>query len=97
MDNVIVWLIIAAFYAPLHFLLPVLLLFISGRESEAARRRLIRGALIDSALSMAVAFATAIALTTRGRMSLAMLVLLLSLGYPFIRIWRHRREIQGTA
>ncbi|MDJ0741019.1 MAG: hypothetical protein QNJ91_14990, partial [Gammaproteobacteria bacterium] len=43
MDDVIVWLIIAAFYAPLHFLLPALLLFVTGRESEATRRRIERG------------------------------------------------------
>ncbi len=97
MDDVIVWLIIAAFYAPLHFLLPVLLLFVTGHESEATRRRLIRGALLDAALSMAVAFALAITLATHGRLSLAMLILLLSMTYPLLRIWRHRRAIRGTA
>lgn len=93
MDDVIVWLIIVGFYAPLHFLMPVLVLFITGQESEKTRRRLIRNSLIDSSLSMVVAFAVVITLAYRGEMSVAMLVLLLSMGFPFLRIWRHRREI----
>lgn len=93
MDDLVVWIIIAAFYAPLHYLLPVLVLFITGRESEQTRRRLIRGAVIDSTLSMLLAFGVVIALVQQGWMSLAMLILLLSMGLPFVRIWRHRREI----
>lgn len=95
MDDVIVWIIIAAFYAPLHYLLPVLILFITGREPEAVRRQLIRGALFDATLSMLVAFTVVIALVRDGWMSVAMSVLLLSMAYPFLRIWRHRREIEG--
>lgn len=95
MDDIIVWIIIAAFYAPLHFLLPVLVLFITGSESEPVRRRLIRGALIDSAISMAVAFLVVIVLVQQGWMTAAMLILLLSMSAPFLRIWRHRREISG--
>lgn len=93
MDEFIVWIIIAGFYAPLHFLLPVLVLFVTGSESEQVRRRLIRGALVDSAISMALAFALVIVLVRHGWMSVAMLTLLLSMGAPFVRIWRHRREI----
>lgn len=95
MDDVIVWIIIAAFYAPLHFLLPVLVLFITGSESEPVRRRLIRGALVDSAISMALAFLVVILLVQQGWMTAAMLILLLSMSVPFVRIWRHRREIAG--
>jgi hypothetical protein len=93
MDDVIVWIIIAAFYAPLHYLLPVLVLFITGREPEAIRTRLIRRALIDCTLSMLIAFAIVIALVRHGWISTAMLILLASMGFPFLRIWRHRREI----
>jgi hypothetical protein len=96
MDDIVVWIIIAAFYAPLHYLLPVLILFITGREPEQARRGMIRRALIDSTLSMAVAFAVVIVLVQQGWISLAMLILLLSMGIPFIRIWRHRREMLAT-
>ena len=57
---------------------------------------MIRQALIDSTWSMLAAFAIVISLVSQGRLSLAMLVLLLSIGAPFIRIWRHRREITNT-
>ncbi len=93
MDDVVVWIIIAGFYAPLHFLVPLLVLFITGTEEEATRGRLMRAAARDSALSMLAAFAVVILLANIGRISLAMLVLLLSMLYPFIGIWRHRREI----
>jgi spore maturation protein SpmB len=92
MDNLVTWLIIIAFYAPLHYLLPVLVLFIIGAESEELRKRLIRHALIDSTLSMAGAFGIAIHLAEQEKMSAAMLILLISMAYPFIGIWRHRRE-----
>ena len=97
MDNRVVWLIIIAFYAPLHYLLPVLILFITGTESETVRKSLIRRALIDSTLSMIVAFVIVIYLVEQGMMSLAMLILLLSMAYPFVGIWRHRREITGDS
>ena len=93
MNDIIVWIIIAAFYAPLHFLSPALFLFITGKEDEATRKRLIKRALIDSALSMAVAFAVVIALARRNLIFVAMVVLLLSMAFPFVRIWLHRREI----
>ena len=93
MDKLTVWLIIIAFYAPLHYLLPVLVLFITGRESDETRARLIKRALIDATLSMIAAFVVVIYLVEQGSMSVAMAILLLSMGYPFIGIWRHRREI----
>jgi hypothetical protein len=95
MDDVIVWIIIIAFYAPLHYLLPVLILFITGNEPEEQRRTLIRGALIDSTLSMIVAFVIIIALVSSGWISVAMLMMLVSMFYPFLRIFRHRKEISG--
>lgn len=93
MNDVIIWIIVAAFYAPLHFLSPALFLFITGNEDEATRKRLIKRALVDSALSMAVAFAVVITLAKQDRIFVAMVVLLLSMAFPFVRIWRHRREI----
>lgn len=95
MDNMVVWIIIIAFYAPLHFLLPVLMLFITGNESEPVRRLLIRRALIDSALSLMGAFVIAILLVNMEQMLVAMLILLVSILVPFIRIFMHRREFQG--
>ena len=93
MDDAIVWIIIIAFYAPLHYLLPVLILFITGNEPEDQRKRLIKGALFDSTLSMVLAFGIVIALVNTGWISIGMLVLLISMFYPFLRIFRHRKEI----
>jgi len=93
MDDIIVWIIIIGFYAPLHYLLPVMVLFITGGEPEDVRKQLIRRALIDSTLSMVLAFAVVILMVNLGQMSLAMLILLVSMLYPFVRIWLHRREI----
>ena len=96
MDDVVVWIIIAGFYAPLHYLLPVLVLFITGTESDEVRRQLIRRALIDSSVSMVTAFAIVIYLVQRGWVSGAMLVLLLTMLYPFVGIWRRRKAIIGA-
>ena len=96
MDDVIVWIIIGAFYAPLHYLIPVLVLFITGSETEQVRRRLMRRALVDSSVSMLIAFALVIWLAGQQRMSAAMAVLFVSMLYPFVRIWLHRREISAT-
>lgn len=97
MNDFVVWIIIAAFYAPLHFLAPALFLFITGTEDEATRKRLIKHAVLDSALSMALAFGVVIVLVQMDLVFVAMLILLLSMAAPFVRIWRHRREIAGRA
>ena len=94
MDDTIIWIIIISFYAPLHFMLPVLFLFIVGDEAEAVRKQLIRRALIDAALSMVVAFALAILLVNNSQIGLAMVVLILFMLAPFIRILRNRRLIK---
>ena len=94
MDDTIIWIIIISFYAPLHFMLPVLFLFIVGDETEAVRKQLIRRALIDAALSMVVAFALAILLVNNSQIGLAMVVLILFMLAPFIRILRNRRLIK---
>ena len=94
MDDPIIWIIIAAFYAPLHFMLPVLFLFIVGDETETVRKQLIRRALMDAALSMIVAFALAVVLVSNSQIGLAMVVLILFMLAPFIRILRCRRLIK---
>ena len=93
MDQTLLWLIIIAFYAPLHYVLPVLILFITGNENEALRKTLIRRALLDSTVSMVLAFGFAIILVQQDLIIWGMLVLLLSMPLPFLRILGHRREI----
>jgi len=95
MNDLTVWIIVIAFYAPLHYGLPVLFLFITGEEPETVRKRLIRSAVIDATISLVAAFTVAILLVQLGWIGLAMLVLFVSMLSPFVRILRHRKEISG--
>ena len=90
MDTTIVWLIIALFYAPLHYLLPLLVVVMTGREEGEARKRRLVTTAIDCSLSMVIAFAVVIWLAA-DRLQLAMVVLLLSMATPYLRIWLHHR------
>ncbi len=94
MNDTVIWIIIIAFYAPLHFMLPLLFLFLVGDETEAERKQLIRRALFDAGLSMVVAFAVAIFLVNNEQIGLAMVVLILFMLIPFIRILWRRRPIK---
>lgn len=97
MDDWIVWLIILGFYAPLHYLMPALVLFITGSETEYTRRGLIRRALIDSTVSMTAAFVAVLLMVQANLLFQAMVVLLLSMLYPFVGIWRRRAALSGDA
>ena len=97
MEDPIIWIIIIAFYAPLHFMLPVLFLFIVGDETETLRKQMIRNAVIDAAISMVVAFALAILLVNYAQIALAMVVLILFMLAPFIRIIKNRRSMQSSS
>ena len=97
MEDPIIWIIIIAFYAPLHFMLPVLFLFIVGDETETVRKEMIRRAVIDAAISMVVAFALAILLVNYEQIALAMVVLILFMVTPFIRIIKNRRAMHRSS
>lgn len=92
MDATIVWLIVALFYAPLHFLLPILVVVMTGREEGEARKRRLVATAIDCTLSMVIAFAVVIWLAAE-RLQVAMFVLLLSMALPYLRIWLHHRAV----
>ncbi len=90
MNDPIVWIIIAAFYAPLHYLLPILTVAISAPD-DPSRKTGIKSALIDATLSMLIAFALVIWLA-RDHMSAAMAILFLSMLVPFGHaLWLRRR------
>lgn len=90
MDATVVWLIVALFYAPLHYLLPVLVVLMTGSEEGEARRRRLIATAIDCTASMLLAFAVVIWLAG-DRLQVAMFVLLLSMAAPYLRIWLHHR------
>ena len=93
MHDPVVWLIIAAFYAPLHFLLPVLFIVITADSRH--RQLLLRHAIIDSALSMLAVFVLAIWLIPEYLMS-AMLVMAIGMATPFIRIMLQRFQHESN-
>jgi hypothetical protein len=90
MDATVVWLIIALFYAPLHYLLPMLVVVMTGSEEGEARRRRLIATAIDCTASMVIAFVVVIWLAAE-RLQVAMFVLLLSMATPYLRIWLHHR------
>jgi len=90
MDATVVWLIIALFYAPLHYLLPTLVVAMTGAEEGEARKRRLIATAIDCTLSMVIAFVVVIWLAA-DRLQVAMFVLLLSMAAPYVRIWLHHR------
>lgn len=84
MDDYIVWIIIAGFFAPLHFLGPIGVVVFTIHD-PLLRRRLRRYVVIESAVSMTIAFALAIWLSTE-QMTLAMLVLFVAILSPYLML-----------
>jgi hypothetical protein len=95
METLIVWLIIALFYAPLHYLLPLLVVFFRYSDVPAVRRTRLLATAIDCSLSMAIAFVLAITLVGE-EMSSAMLLLLGFMFVPYLRLlWPTRGKARA--
>lgn len=95
MDAFVTWLIIAIFYAPLHYLIPIVIVFFQNVSDPALRKRRMITTAIDCTLSMTVAFALVIWLSGN-RLQAAMLILMLSMSLPYLRIWLQRRKTIAT-
>jgi hypothetical protein len=85
MTDTIAWIIALAFYAPFHYLGPLLVTLLTGDDTDSQRKLLIINILIDCSLSMFVAFSVAFGLL-RDDLQLAMLVLLISMCIPYLHI-----------
>lgn len=83
MDQLLTWLIIAAFYAPLHFAIPMLVVFFRDADAAPHRRADLIRTAVDCALSMTLAFVLVIWLA-RDHIGLAMAVLLVSMALPYL-------------
>lgn len=90
MDTTVTWLIIALFYAPLHYLVPLLVILL--RSSGRMRRPAMIATLLDCTLSMAVSFGLVIWLVGQDRLTIAMMLLLASMALPYLRILARRVE-----
>ena len=91
MDSFITWLIIAIFYAPLHYLIPIVIVFFQNVSYTDLRKRRMITTAMDCTLSMTVAFALVIWLSGN-RLQAAMLILMISMSIPYLRIWLQRRK-----
>ncbi len=91
MDTIVTWVIIALFYAPLHYLIPIMIVFFQNVDVPDLRRQRIIATAIDCTLSMSVAFALVIWLSAN-RLQMAMFVLMVSMSLPYVRIWLQRRR-----
>lgn len=83
MDNIIVWGIIIGFYAPLHYIPPILMILLKTREET--RKFCLQRALVDCTISMLLAFGM-VYLVGLDNMLLAMAILLAALLMPYIRV-----------
>ena len=92
MEQALVWLIIAVFYAPLHFGGPVGVVILIERETRV-RRRMIRKMLLDCSLSMFIAFALAIWLAN-DKLGIAMAIVFFSMLLPYLLLYVHHRQVK---
>ena len=91
MDTAVFWIIIALFYAPLHYLIPMVIVFFQSVEDPELRKRRMIATAIDCTISMTLAFSLVIWLSA-DHLQTAMFVLMISMSLPYIRIWLHRRN-----
>ncbi len=86
--DALTWIIVAAFYAPLHYLVP--LLVTAFRSDDTERRARLRRTAIDCTLSMSIGFGLVVWLA-RDNLQLAMAILFLSMLAPYLRLLLARR------
>jgi len=91
MSDISIWIIALGFYAPIHYLGPALVVLLSGGETSARRRLLLRSVAIDCTLSMVMAFAIAILVFPRAPQAAASLFLVAAL-VPYLHVWLKRRS-----
>lgn len=93
MDNTIVWIIIIGFYAPLHFLPPLLMTLFKTGDTD--RKKALQGTAIDCGISMIVAFIL-VYLVGLDNMLLAMLILLVAMFLPYLRVIKLMLRDKGS-
>lgn len=96
MSDTIAWIIALLFYAPIHYLGPALVIFLSGSGSAPERRKLFRFILIDCTLSMLLAFPLA-AFVFGKSPQYAALILLAAMFLPYLHILALRRRSAGRS
>jgi hypothetical protein len=88
------WLLFALLYAPLHYMMPLLMAWLTGAETGSEQRDLLRAVAVDCTLSMVLGFSAALWLVGQAPQS-AMAVLLAAVLAPYTHLWLYRRR-RGT-
>ena len=83
MEDTIIWIIIIGFYAPLHYLPPLLMVLF--KTTDENRAKMLWNTVIDCTVSMALAFGLVAAIGLENIL-LAMFILLLAIFLPYIRV-----------
>ena len=83
MDDTVIWIIIIGFYAPLHYLPPLLMVLF--KTTDENRSNMLRTIAMDCTISMALAFGL-VALVGLENMLLAMSILFLAIFLPYLRV-----------
>ena len=83
MDDTIIWIIIIGFYAPLHYLPPLLMILF--KTTDENRSKMLRDTATDCTVSMVFAFGL-VALIGLENMLLAMFILLFAIFLPYVRV-----------
>lgn len=89
MSDTLVWIIALLFYAPIHYLGPVLVTLLTGSGPPAASRKLLGRILIDCTFSMLLAFFLAVIIFDKSP-QVAAVMLLVAMLVPYIHIWLSR-------
>lgn len=83
MDDTVIWIIIIGFYAPLHYLPPLLMVLF--KTTDENRSNMLGTTAMDCTISMALAFGL-VALVGLENMLLAMSILFLAIFLPYLRV-----------
>ncbi|PIE24170.1 MAG: hypothetical protein CSA62_05030 [Planctomycetota bacterium] len=93
MDPILIWVMIAAFYAPIHFAIPALIVLLTGNHNEEQRRRRLRHTMLHCAVDMLIALALAGFLFDKSLpWSMAVLAISMLLPYPILLLSRHAQR-----
>jgi hypothetical protein len=95
MPDLTTWAIVALFYAPLHFLIPILVVSMRAPD-PVSRNRAIFAAAVDCGTSMLLAFALAIWLADE-YLQWAVVVLLTFMLLPYLRALRPMSAEDGES
>ena len=84
------FIVTAVFYAPFHLGPPVLFALLYGRNADE-KKAYVREILIESFVTMIIAL-VAFFMLWETRLWIAVGIMLLMMGLPYIRVWKFRKE-----